>query len=319
MSKWLNKDLFNKYTEERKSQTANRPAFTRSEVVWTNPKAGTQDIAEVYEGRLLSDPNGVFVKRYHFHMWKVGDKYTSALCPKTENFSNWCPLCAVVSVLYNGTAEDKALAKLMKRKERYVANFYITKDPRDNTAKEEKDKNIGKVKLYELPGKVEEKIMKELDDKSEGFQEAIFDPGKDGHNLIIEVKLTKPDAQKNTYPDYSSTAFSRKASSLGTDEQIEAILAMRHDVDAHIKAMERPLEKIKDLLTSENLFSLIERDWNKHVGQSTQSVPVEEKRVDVPKDDDVPDIFSKSKPDVPDSKGSSDDSDLMNDLENIKF
>ena len=318
MSKWLDKKLFETYKEESKNRQTTKPPIIRSEVVWQNPKAGTEDIPEVYEGRLLSDPNGLFVKRYLYHMWKVGDKYTSHLCPKTTEFSAWCPICSLVSILYNGTSDDKNLAKQMKRKERFVCNFYISADPRDVSAKEDKDKNVGKVKLYELPSKVEEKIRVELDEKNpEALLDSIFEPGDTGHNLILKVTSTKKDAAGKSYPDYSQTSFSRRQYALGTDEVIETILASRHDINAHIKGMEKPLDKIKEILVSENLFSLIQRDWEKRVNPTPvadKSPEPEQKSV---VNDDVP--LSVADVKTPPTPVAATDSSIMDELNKLKI
>jgi hypothetical protein len=200
-SKWISKDLFAKHLEERQKQKdQTTPKFNRSEKVWANLKAGTQDDPIVYEGRFLPDPNKKLVAKFFYHFWKSGDKWFSTLCPKTYDFGTFCPFCSVVSSLYNGTSEDKKLAREMKRKERFVANFFITEDPRDKQAKDEASKVTGKVRLYELPGKINEKLQAEEDEK-EGLREGAWDPSAEGHNFILKVKTTKPDAEKKTFPD----------------------------------------------------------------------------------------------------------------------
>lgn len=306
-SKWISKDLFSKHLEEREKEKENRaPRMNRSDKVWPSLKAGTQDDAMVYEGRFLPDPNGILSKRYYYHMWRSGDKWYSMLCPKTHNFGNWCPTCGVVSTLYNGTVEDKKLAREMKRKERFAANFHITVDPRDAQARDEESKMIGKTRIYEFPSKIDEKLKAEEDEK-EGLQEAVWDPGEDGHNFILKVKTTKPDANKNTYPDYSNSTFSRKTGPLGSDKEIKDIMESTHDITAHIKSMERDDKWVQDTLVSEGLFQLVERDWKKHHNTPEPTGPSES--------DDVGNFTDPAK----DTAAPENDEDLLKQLDNLKY
>jgi hypothetical protein len=214
-----------------------------------------------------------------------------------------------VSTLYNGTAEDKKLAREMKRKERFVSNFYVIDDPRDKQAKDDAGKVNGKVRLYEFPTKINEKLSAEEDEK-EGLREAVYDPGDEGHNFIIKVKLTKPDENKRTFPDYSNSTFSRKAVALGTDKEIKAIMDTVISLSDHIKAMEKDEKWMEDTLVSEGLFQLVEREWNKRKGGA-----VEQRTVGTSSS------AKKNEEDVPDNIGSPDssDEDLLKELDNIKM
>jgi len=113
MSKWIDKKLFDKYVENRIEEEKQRKsgAFERNHIIWPTPAAGG-DEAAIYEGRFLPDPNGDFTRKYYYHYWGSGTTWNNFLCPKTWNFSNWCPICSLVSALYNGTEEDKGLPVL---------------------------------------------------------------------------------------------------------------------------------------------------------------------------------------------------------------
>jgi hypothetical protein len=140
MSKWINKDLFDSFQKEKiEEKDTSNTGFMRSNLVWDTPEKGTTENAKVYEGRFLPPPKGTkFYMRYFYHFWKSGDTWKYVQCTKTpDNFKTFCPICSVVSKLYNGTKDDKKQGYLLKRKERNVANFFIVKDGRDDDRDDE--------------------------------------------------------------------------------------------------------------------------------------------------------------------------------------
>lgn len=315
MSRWIDKKLFDKYVENRIEEEKQRKAgsFERNQNIWPTPAAGTAEEAAVYEGRFLPDPNGDFTKKYYYHYWGSGTTWNNFLCPKTWNFSNWCPICSLVSVLYNGTEEDKRLAKSMKRKERFVANWYVVDDPRDKKVTKEEDKASGRVFIYAFPSKVEEKLKAEEEDDKNGLGPAVFDPGEDGYNFILKVKSTKPDENNKTFPDYSNSTFARRPSALGKEDEIEKIMESRHKLLDHVKSLDKSMDILKKALINENLFPLVEREWNKHFKTSAQ-VNVED---NVEGEDDVPFEVENNNPSstkVPES-----DEDLLKKLDELKY
>jgi len=265
MSKWINKDLFTKFQEEKKDEAKgndNTGGLRRSDVVWKNPEKGTVDKAKIYEGRFVPDVNGNFYKKYYYHLFRSGGQWFSTLCPKTHDFSNYCPFCSVNSKLYMGTQADKKSAYTYKRKEKYAGNFYLVKDPRDNEADEE-DKVEGKVKIYDFPGKVESKLKEEITDQENGLGLSIFDPGEEGYNFIIKVLATKPDKNKKVWPDYSASLFSRKPGPLGTEKEIDEIMANTFDIDEFINNMERSEDDIISVLKQEMVYDLVKDEMSK--------------------------------------------------------
>ena len=318
-SKWINRDLFNDYAtskaEEATTQTNN--ALRRSEFVWQSPQAGTADKPKVYEGRFLPDQKGKFTRRYMYHMWKSGDKWIFYLCPKTDGMDKFCPVCSVVNSLYSGTQEDKNVAFRMKRKERHVGNFYVVDDPRDKDQDDAAKKASGKVKLYEFPGKLESKLKNEILDKKEGLGYAIFDPGNEGHNIIIKIKSTKPDAKGNTYPDYSDSIFSRKSLALAdSDKEIKEIMASTYSIDEYIDSMKMSKEDTIKMLKNEMLWDAIEDEWNRNFGSELKKAKEEVEDVsDFDDEDEKPKTTKKTtkKPKDEDEDETSDE-DLLKEL-----
>lgn len=289
-SKWINKNLFSDYVNEKQKETDTTPStLRRMDYVWQSPKAGTADKAKVYEGRFLPDLKGRFTKKYFYHMWKSGEKWIFFLCPKSHGMEEFCPVCSIVSSLYKGTADDKALAFRMKRKERHVGNFYVADDPRDKEIEDDAKKASGKVKLYEFPSKLESKLKNEILDKKEGLGLSIFDPGAEGHNIIIKIKSTKQDAKGNTYPDYSDSIFSRNASPLATsDAGIKKIMEGTHSIDDYISSMEMSEEDTIAMLKNEMLWDMVENEWNRSKGSSITPNVASTKKSVKEEEDDIP-------------------------------
>lgn len=312
-SKWLNQKLFSSYVEEKEKEiTEKTNTLRRSDFVWQSPQAGTAEKAKIYEGRFLPDPKSRFTQRYFYHMWKSGDKWIFYLCPKTHGMDKFCAVCSVVNSLYTGTADDKSVAFKMKRKERHVGNFFVVDDPRDKEQDDDLKKNSGKVKLYEFPSKLESKLKNEIMDKKEGLGYAIFDPGADGHNIIIKIKSTKPDKNGNTYPDYADSIFSRKAVALAeSDKEIKDIMASTMSIDEYIKSLEMSTEDTLKMLKNEMLFEMVEAEWARNYG----SGKVEKKVEKVEAETDVPEL-----PEDVESKEEGDlsDDDLMRELRQMR-
>lgn len=314
MSKWINKQLFEKYVEnkEKEQVETNKSFIRKSDVVWANPTAGSVTQAEIYEGRFLPDPENVYSSKYFYHMWKAGEKWNYVFCPKTWDFNNYCPICALTNKLYMGTVKDKSVAGLMKRKSRHVANFYVVSDPRDSKIVDLEKKASGKTKIYEFPDKVESKLKMQLLDKNEGLGSQIFDPGEEGHNFILRIKSTKTDANGKSYPDYADCDFSRKSSAIGTEKQIKDIMDTRYNLITYIKGLETPRETIVEMLRSEMLYDLVKDEWEKH-SPSVKLNTKQDVADDVPDHGDGNDVKS-----TPPNKVDDSDDDLLRELENMK-
>lgn len=315
-SKWISKNLFENYVEEKQKEVTEKPnTMRRMDFVWPSPPAGTPEKAKIYEGRFLPDPRGKFTKKYYYHMWKSGEKWIFYLCPKTHGMDKFCPMCTIVNSLYTGTADDKKMAFNRKRKERHVGNFYVVDDPRDKEIDDDEKKSSGKVKLYEFPSKLESKLKNETLDKKEGLGAAIFDPGPEGHNIIIKIKSTKQDSKGNSYPDYSDSIFSRKPTPLAdSDNEIKKIMSSTYDIEEYIKSMEMSKENTLKMLKDEMLFDMVETEWNRAYG-TEKNFPKAVTKEETNTEDDVPESVGEEKA-ISDDVDTSDEA-LLAELKNI--
>lgn len=276
MSKWVDESKFKQFRERKKNEDDYKnvsDGSDRLKVVWKTPEKGTADKPKIYEGRFLIDPDGVPYTEYLYHMFKNSnnDGWSFSLCPKTHDRSAYCPLCSVVSKLYeSGNKADKSAAYRYKRKVRYCGNFFVTKDPRDAEIDDDKDKATGRGFIYEFPGKVESKLKTEITDVENGLGSSAFDP-EDGYNFIIMVKSTKPTKDGEVYPDYSDSKFSRRSSAIGDEKKIEEVMKGRIRLKDHLKKMEVSEEKIIESIKAEMLWDLIEDEYNRMSGKSIES------------------------------------------------
>ena len=294
-SKWINGDLFNKFQEQKKNEK-DKPqgggGLRRSELAWKNPEMGTVDRAKIYVGRFLPDPKGQFYKEYQYHMFKVGEQWTFFLCPKTYHMENFCPWCSANSKLYTGTKADKQQAYQLKRKQKFLGNWYVIDDPRDAEAQSDEAKVNGTVRVYEFPGKIEKKIKEQITDVNNGLGPLIFDPGSEGFDFILKVTSTIKDRNGKVWPDYQLSEFARKPHAIADSEQgIKAIMDSTIDLDEYLKNMERDDDDIKEALKTLMVWDLVESEWNKSKGSTQQKTKVkiiepEEEEDDIPNFED---------------------------------
>ena len=275
MSKWIDKDLFDEFQKEKIEEKDNSGGANRSALLWPTPEKGSIENPKVYEGRFVPDPKKQLYKRYYYHMWQAGDEsWIFVLCPKTHDFKNYCPFCSVTSKLYaGGTKQDKAQGYNLKRKEKFVGNWFVVKDPRDQD-KEAENKMAGTLKLYEFPGKVEQKLKKEITDKDEGYGSSIFDPSEEGRNFILRVLSTKKDDRGKQWPDYSNSDFSRSKSGIAdSDEALDKIMEGSLDLEAYIKDMTVSDEKMVEILKNEFLWDMVADEATKQGFEDDGSRP----------------------------------------------
>ena len=269
MSKWISEELFADFQVKKISEAENAQKDGnggRFAYMWPTPGRGTADKPKVYEGRFLMDQDNKFYEEIYYHMIRSNEKWYFILCPKTHNFENYCPLCSVTSKLYLGSDSDKKMAYTFKRKNKYIGNFFIVKDPRDADKDSEDFKCSGKVKIFEFPAKVESKLKNEITDKRNGIGYSLFDPTDEGYNFILKVKATRPDSNGTIYSDYSDSIFARKSCSIGTDDEIEKIMEQRTKLSDYMKKLVCSDATIEAILKREMLIDLISDEWNKVKG-----------------------------------------------------
>jgi len=320
MSKWIRKDLFDDFVQERQNDESTKKGSTvrRSETVWQTPQMGTQDKAKVYEVRFLPDPNGKFYKKFYYHGFKSGERWYFPLCSKTHDFYNWCPFCAAASKLYMGTETDKKQATVIKRKEKFVGNAFIVDDPRDADKTEETAKVMGTVKIYEFPAEVESKIKSTITDAKHGLGMSVFDPGEEGFNFIVKVKATKPTKDGKQWPVYADSEFARKSSSLGTDKQIQNLLGATFNIDDYISGQSMADEDMIAILKNEMLWEIVKDEWTRYKGKvnggngGAKMEPPKETPKETP-------AAKNQEKDVPDSIGAKEETDdeLLRELDEL--
>lgn len=294
MSKWIDKELFDDFQKEKTEEKDNE-GF-RSENVWATPEKGTTENPKVYEGRFLPDPKGKFYKRYYYHMWQSADEsWNFVLCTKSFDWTNYCPVCSATQKLFKGDDNDVKQAYQIKRKEKFVGNWFVVKDPRD-ADKEDDSKVSGTLKLYEFPSKLEQKLKKEITDRKEGYGYEIFDPGEDGRNFIIRVLATKKDKNGKIWPDYSNSSFSRSKSAIAeSDDDIQAIMDKCIEIEEYINGLKTPKPKVVDTLKAEFLWDLI-MDEAVNQGYEDDGEPQPEPEKEKPKEEAKEEVDTEDAP-----------------------
>jgi len=225
----------------------------------------------------LSDLKGNFYKKIYYHMFQSGETWNFIMCPKTKDFECYCPWCALTQLLYQGSDSDKKRAYLYKRKEKFVGNVFVVKDPRDVDESDPDRLLQGKTFLYEFPSVVEQLIKKEVTDVENGWGYKIFDP-EDGHNLIISIGAKKPDKNKKVWPDYSLTTFSKRPSSIGED--VDGIMETTQDITEYVENSMKTNEEHAEILKSEMVFDDVKDQFERFMPVGKD----EENKDDTPKE-----------------------------------
>jgi len=324
MSKWVNTDKF----EDFKNERANDDSDTKDSVdyarTYPNPKMGSNKKPKEYHMRLLSDPNQDFYKKYHYHMFQSGESWNFIMCPKTKDMDAYCPWCQATQMLYKGSASDKKRAYTYKRKDKFVGNVYIVKDPRDSDETDSDKMLTGKTFLYNFPQTIETLIKKEITDTENGWGYDIFDP-EAGYNLIINIGAKKPDKNGKVWPDYSLTTFAKRPSGISDSEEgIEEIMETCQSITEYIDNSLWTTEKHKALLKSEMLFEDVEDQFMRHMKFEETDNQTDDQ--DKPAESNKPAKQSKPKKSVktpekqeetPDDSDDMSDADLLAELDNM--
>jgi hypothetical protein len=258
---------------------------------------GTVDKAKEYRVRFLPDKNSDFYTKYFYHYFIIDEKHHFVVCPKTHGLDEYCPWCSISQMLYKGNKEDKKLAANYKRLEKFVGNILVVDDPRDADVEDEY-KVSGKVRLYEFPGTIESKLKNEITDRSEGYGMAVFDP-EDGFDLIIKIKAKKADPNGKVWPDYSDTQFSRKSSKIGTEKEIEEIMAQTVVLSDYLNNSTLTWDEHRKLLKLEGYWEDVEEEFERRTNtvnsdKKSKSDDVKEDK----KDDGVKEDVTETKKEV---------------------
>jgi|GEM_PF-3437983 len=196
------------------------------------------EIGNNYLVRLIPNVNDISKTIYHYfnHGWKslATGQFVSCVCPTTVG--QRCPICEERVRLYRGDAQDKENAKMLGRKEQWLANVYVVDDP------ENKDNN-GQVKIFRY-GKQVDKIVNDAIngiDKDE-FGSRIFDLTAEGCNLRITV-----EKNDGGYPTYVSSKFLRESAIKGmTDAKIDQVYEELFELDKVFE--QKTPDEVKEML-----------------------------------------------------------------------
>lgn len=308
MSKWINKEKFENFKNERANDNTEDKGVTFARK-WPNPKMGTQNKPNEYHVRLLPDINGDFYKKIFFHMFQSGEKWCYILCPKTHGMDNYCPWCALTQILWQGSESDRKRAGTYKRKEKFVTNIFVVKDPRDANENDEEKQAAGKTFLYEFPATIEQRVKKEMLDTENGWGYDIFNPEK-GYNLIISIGAKKPDKSGKVWPDYSLTEFAKRPSAIAdSEEDIEEIMKTTQPIKDYLDRSTWSADQHEELLKSEMVYEDIEDGFIRHM-KKEEEPSKEEQEPSKEKNKDSTSTSSNSKEELSDE-------DLLRELENI--
>lgn len=154
------------------------------------------------------DTDVPFVSVYSHSIKGPGGWYIEN-CPTT--LKQECPVCKANSSIWDS---DPDLARSRKRKQSYLSNILVIKDPAN-------PENEGKVFLYKYGKKVHDRIMEKIQPSEDSIDEPvmIFDyyDGADFKLIIKKIKVGNI-----AMPNYDSCQFDAP-SQVGTDEEIEKV------------------------------------------------------------------------------------------------
>ena len=161
-----------------------------------------------YTVRLLpytSEPSKTFF-HYFSHGWvsEATGQFQSSISPQTWGERD--PIAeARFRIMRSGSEEEKEKAKALTRREQWLINVYVIKDP-DNP------ENEGKVKILRFGKQLHKIIMEAIEgDDAEEFGEKIFSYPS-GCNLRIKVE------EQGGYPSYVTSRFASPSEISGVTE-----------------------------------------------------------------------------------------------------
>jgi hypothetical protein len=152
---------------------------------------------------LVEDPSKTFF-HYYSHGWvsEATGQFQSAISPQT-----WGERDPIAEARYKlsrtGTEEEKERARALNRKENWLINVYVAKDPVD-------PENEGKVKILRFGKQLHKIIMDAIEgEDADEFGERIFDLTKTGCSLKVKVE------EQGGYPTYVSSRFAAPSALTG--------------------------------------------------------------------------------------------------------
>lgn len=166
------------------------------------------------------EPSKTFF-HYYSHGWvsEATGQFQSAISPQT-----WGERDPIAEARYKisrtGTEEEKESARALNRKENWLINVYVAKDP-DNP------ENEGKVKILRFGRQLHKIIMEAIEgEDSDEFGERIFDLTESGCSLKVKVE------EQGGYPTYVSSRFAAPTSITGiTADTVQTVYDKIYDLE----------------------------------------------------------------------------------------
>ena len=222
-----------------------------------------------YTVRLLpytEDPSKTFF-HYFSHGWvsEATGQFQSAISPQTWGERD--PIAeARFRIMRTGSEEEKEKAKALTRREQWLINVYVVKDP-------ENPENEGKVKILRFGKQLHKIIMEAIEgDDAEEFGEKIFSY-PEGCNLRVKVE------EQGGYPSYVTSRFASPSQISGvTEDTVGTIYEQAFELDKVY-----PVKSYDELVTMLN-----EHYYGKQ--EQTDSVPTPAATSSAIDDDDDDDL-----------------------------
>ena len=280
--------------------TTNMFESIRGAMAQTAQQTSTSNIMRLKPGNtyilrlvpFVKDPSKTFF-HYYSHGWvsEMTGQFQSAISPQT-----WGERDPIAEARYRlsrtGSEEEKEKAKALNRKENWLVNVYVVKDP-DNP------ENEGKVKILRFGRQLHKIVMEAMEgEDADEFGEKIFDLSSEGCSFRVKVE------EQGGYPTYVSSRFASPSQISGvTDNTVKDVYDQTFDLENVFPV--KSYDELQTMLT-EHYHGVTEDLVTEPVqSQSTKSVVEEE--------DDIPfdDLESTSKDD---SKSSTIDDDKVKEL-----
>lgn len=210
------KSMFDSIRESLENQKSNNSGNFK-DILKTEP--GNSYIVRLIPN--VNDPAKT-IHHYFHHQWTstTTNQSVRTVCPST--WGDRCPVCEERMKLYkSGTEEDKNRARELKKKENWLVNVLVVKDPKNS-------ENDNQVKIFRY-GKQIDKIINDAinGEDAEEFGPAIFDLTANGCNFRIKVEKNEGD-----YPTYVSSKFLSKSEIPGLNsEKIDEIYKKAFELD----------------------------------------------------------------------------------------
>ncbi len=160
----------------------------------------------------------------HGMHYRIGEDIMPQVCPKIT-FKKACPICEFTKKLWQGTEEDKNLARRIGGKRRFASNIVTAEDPKT-------------VRIFTYGVMIWEQLC-EFSVGDDGM--VPLDDPKKGHDITISVKTERTG--NNVFPKYHVIP-SLKATAL-TDE---SVLENMHDLTEAVVGDVKSYDELKSIL-----------------------------------------------------------------------